>query len=97
MDAFKGSAEGTNSRGEFLDSEEFTFEEAPEAGGGKTEAVFDSAPKEAAAASLNQKDLSSAVDKIAREVIEKVVWEVVPELAEELIKQEIKRLKGEKA
>ncbi len=49
------------------------------------------------AGSLNQKDVSSAVDKIAREVIEKVVWEVVPELAEELIKQEIKRLKGEKA
>ncbi len=49
------------------------------------------------AASLDQKDVSHLVDKIAREVIEKVVWEVVPELAEELIKQEIKRLKGEKA
>lgn len=45
---------------------------------------------------VEQKDVSIAVDKIARELIEKVVWEVVPELAEELIKQEIKRLKGEK-
>jgi hypothetical protein len=45
----------------------------------------------------DKKDMSKAVDKIARELIEKVVWEVVPELAEELIKQEIKRLKGEKS
>ncbi len=95
--SFKGSVERDGGRGEFLDSEDFTFEEAQETGGGRAEAVFDSAPKEEGALSLNQKDLSSAVDKIAREVIEKVVWEVVPELAEELIKQEIKRLKGEKA
>jgi len=41
-------------------------------------------------------EYDQAVNKIAREVIEKVAWEVVPELAEMLIKEEIKRLKGEK-
>ncbi|MBN1881823.1 MAG: response regulator [Deltaproteobacteria bacterium] len=41
-------------------------------------------------------EYDQAVNKIAREIIEKVAWEVVPELAEVLIKEEIKRLKGEK-
>jgi len=41
-------------------------------------------------------EYDQAVNKIAREVIEKVAWEVVPELAEVLIKEEIQRLKGEK-
>ena len=44
----------------------------------------------------SEKEVGVAVDKIAREIVQKVVWEVVPELAEELIKDEIRRLKGEK-
>jgi CheY-like chemotaxis protein len=80
------------SEAETIDFEKLTeeFPAEAEAPGGRPAAG-------APAGSLNQKEVSSAVDKIAREVIEKVVWEVVPELAEELIKQEIKRLKGEKA
>ncbi|MBN2224637.1 MAG: response regulator [Deltaproteobacteria bacterium] len=75
-----------------FDFEEFSEEIPSEREGpGKAPATGESM------GSLDQKDVSIAVDKIVREVIEKVVWEVVPELAEELIKQEIKRLKGEKA
>jgi len=47
-------------------------------------------------AGMNEKDISKLVNSIARDVIERVAWEVVPELAEELIKEEIRRLKGEK-
>ncbi|MBN1574644.1 MAG: response regulator [Deltaproteobacteria bacterium] len=45
---------------------------------------------------MSEGEVATAVDKIAREIVQKVVWEVVPELAEELIKDEIRRLKGEK-
>jgi CheY-like chemotaxis protein len=79
------------------ESNEFIFEEVPEEKVAAKPPALDTAAPEATGASLGRKDVSQAVDKIAREVIEKVVWEVVPELAEELIKQEIKRLKGEKA
>jgi CheY-like chemotaxis protein len=48
------------------------------------------------AAEPGTEEYDRAVNEIAREVIEKVAWEVVPELAEMLIKEEIKRLKGEK-
>ncbi len=46
---------------------------------------------------MSEGEVTTAVDKIAREIVQKVVWEVVPELAEELIKDEIRRLKGEKS
>jgi len=75
----------------------FDFEDLTEETPGALEDLGAMSAGDESAVSLKQKDVSHLVDKIAREVIEKVVWEVVPELAEELIKQEIKRLKGEKA
>jgi len=75
----------------------FDFEKLSEELPSKKEDSGEGPAAGGAPGSLDQMDVSKAVDKIAREVIEKVVWEVVPELAEELIKQEIKRLKGEKA
>jgi len=59
--------------------------------------VTDSMSGDLGGAEPGTEEYDQAVNKIAREVIEKVAWEVVPELAEVLIKEEIKRLKGEKA
>ena len=79
------------------ESDEFIFEEVSEEGADDRGPARDTATKEDAEGFPRKEDIPQAVSKIAREVIERVVWEVVPELAEELIKQEIKRLKGEKA
>lgn len=45
---------------------------------------------------LSEEQLRSALSQVSKEVIERIVWEVVPDLAEMLIKQEIKRLQGNK-
>ena len=61
-----------------------------------TSRVTDSMSDDLGGVEPGTEEYDQAVNKIAREVIEKVAWEVVPELAEVLIKEEIKRLKGEK-
>lgn len=61
-----------------------------------TSRVTDSISDDFGGVEPGTEEYDQAVNKIAREVIEKVAWEVVPELAEVLIKEEIKRLKGEK-
>jgi CheY-like chemotaxis protein len=47
-----------------------------------------------AATGLSEADLTAAISRISREVIERIVWEVVPDLAEVLIKEEIKKLRA---
>jgi DNA-binding response OmpR family regulator len=47
--------------------------------------------------SIPQGDIEAAVSKAAREIIEKVAWEVVPTIAEAMIKEELEKLKSEKA
>jgi len=43
---------------------------------------------------LSEADLTAAIARISKEVIERIVWEVVPDLAEVLIKEEIRKLKA---
>jgi len=43
---------------------------------------------------LSEAELTAALTRISREVIERIVWEVVPDLAEVLIKEEIRKLKA---
>jgi CheY-like chemotaxis protein len=42
---------------------------------------------------LSEEQLTAAISKISREIIEKIAWEVVPDLAENLIKEEIRKIK----
>jgi CheY-like chemotaxis protein len=67
--------------------------EAPEP---PEEPAATAAPVTAAAgpSSISPEALEAAVEKMAREMIEKIAWEVVPSLAETLIKEEIERLKS---
>ncbi|WP_298269884.1 response regulator transcription factor [Geobacter sp.] len=42
---------------------------------------------------LTEEQLSAAISRISREIIERIAWEVVPDLAETLIKEEIRKIK----
>ncbi|MRR06849.1 MAG: response regulator [Deltaproteobacteria bacterium] len=42
---------------------------------------------------FTEEQLTAAISKISREIIEKIAWEVVPDLAETLIKEEIRKIK----
>lgn len=46
--------------------------------------------------SLTEEQLAAAISRISREVIERIAWEVVPDLAETIIREEIRKIKGEK-
>jgi CheY-like chemotaxis protein len=42
---------------------------------------------------LTEEQLTLALSRVSRDVIEKIVWEVVPDLAEQIIKEEIRKIK----
>ena len=42
---------------------------------------------------FSEEQLTAAISKISREILEKIAWEVVPDLAETLIKEEIRKIK----
>jgi CheY-like chemotaxis protein len=70
-------------------------QQAPAAASFAAGVAEESRPKpQPAATSLSEADLTAAISKISREVIERIVWEVVPDLAEVLIKEEIKKLRA---
>ncbi|WP_298431851.1 response regulator [Geobacter sp.] len=58
-------------------------------------AAIPSGPVEAPAGALTltEEQLSAAISRVSREIIERIAWEVVPDLAETLIKEEIRKIK----
>ena len=51
------------------------------------------APAEQAPVTISEAQLSEAISRISREIIEKIAWDVVPDLAETIIKEEIRKIK----